>query len=78
MSRCSGFTLCEQLRLHVLSHQCYGLTAKEVENAKRYLCRIVQREVYATEFQSVENDHEIARDSTLLQHSPYIDEEDIF
>ncbi|XP_049304973.1 uncharacterized protein LOC125776523 [Bactrocera dorsalis] len=58
-------------------NQCYGLTAQEVDSAKRLLCRIVQREVYAAEFQSIENDHDIAHDSTLLQLSPYIDEEGV-
>ncbi|XP_054091903.1 uncharacterized protein LOC105220591 [Zeugodacus cucurbitae] len=67
----------DNCRRRVQPDRCYDLTAKEVENAKRLLCRIVQREVYATEFQSIENGHDIAHDSKLLQLSPYKDEEGV-
>ncbi|XP_049316979.1 uncharacterized protein LOC125779750 [Bactrocera dorsalis] len=67
----------DNCRRRTQPNQCYGLTAQEVDNAKRLLCRIVQREAYAAEFQSIENGHDIAHDSTLLQLSPYIDEEGV-
>ncbi|XP_036347929.1 uncharacterized protein LOC118757311, partial [Rhagoletis pomonella] len=55
----------------------YGLTAREVELAKKLLCRLVQREVFAAEFQQIQNGQNIARNSALLQLSPYIDKDGV-
>ncbi|XP_017477963.1 PREDICTED: uncharacterized protein LOC108367779 [Rhagoletis zephyria] len=64
-------------RRNIQQDQCFGLTAREIEFAKGILCRLVQREAFATEIQQIESNQNIARTSTLLQLSPYIDEEGI-
>ncbi|XP_053960415.1 uncharacterized protein LOC128864687 [Anastrepha ludens] len=57
--------------------QGYGLTAKEVETAKLCLCRLVQRGEYAEEFQHIESGLNLPRTSSLIQLSPYIDEDGV-
>ncbi|XP_036347983.1 uncharacterized protein LOC118757372 [Rhagoletis pomonella] len=64
-------------RLRVQADNRYGLTAREVELAKKLLCRLVQREVFAAEFQQIQNGQNIARNSALLQLSPYIDKDGV-
>ncbi|XP_020715832.2 uncharacterized protein LOC101455054 [Ceratitis capitata] len=55
----------------------YGLTAGEIKPAKKLLCRFVQEEAFTTEIQPIKNGQNITSNSTLLQFSPYIDEEGV-
>lgn len=55
----------------------YGLTASELETSENFLCRIVQKDIYAAEFKFAKNGNNLPRESELYELAPYVDEEEL-